>query len=262
VAASAQQRPTPSEVTSPAAEYVYALTWGTSAITAPSGGLGDAAVTSVRFRDLAALTSPVQSVPVRARRRELTRHSDVVAAAFRSGTVVPLSFGTIFPSREAVVDELLEPRYAELVRLLGELEGLCELRVTAIYQEPRILAEIVAHEPRIARLRDATRSRPEAATRGLRLELGEHVASALGAWAEADARAIVERVRSLARDSVVAERLTELEVVRASFLVDVAELGRFDAAMDDLARDHEGRMQFKYVGPLAPHSFVSLGEAA
>ena len=60
---------------------------------------------------------------MRARRRDLTRHSDVIAAAFRNGAVVPLRFGTVFPSPEAVVDELLEPRRAELTRLLCELEG-------------------------------------------------------------------------------------------------------------------------------------------
>src|SRR5919198_1315240 len=33
----------------------------------------------------------------------------------------------------------------------------------------------------------------------------------------------------------------------------------FDAAMDELASGQAGRIDFKYVGPLPPHSFVSLG---
>jgi gas vesicle protein GvpL/GvpF len=254
VAATAQERAT--------AEYVYAVTWTACAIRAPSGGVGDAAVRGIVSGELAALTSPVESVQVRARRRDLTRHSGVIAAAFRNGTVIPLRFGTVFAGPEAVVDELLEPRRQELTRLLNELDGLAEVRVTALYREPAILAEIVSSEPRIARLREATRTRPEAASRALRLELGQLVASAFIDRADADARALVERLRPFARDVAVEERLTELEVVRASFLVELAELGRFDAALEEFARRNQDRMQLKEVGPLAPHSFVSLSESA
>jgi Gas vesicle synthesis protein GvpL/GvpF len=34
----------------------------------------------------------------------------------------------------------------------------------------------------------------------------------------------------------------------------------FDGAMDDLAKAQAGRIDFTYVGPLPPHSFVSLEE--
>jgi hypothetical protein len=250
------------ESKSSTAEYVYGVTWKASAIAAVSGGIGDAAVGSCTFRDLAALTSAVGDGPVRARKRDLTRHSDVLAAAFRNGAVVPLRFGTVFASGEAVLSELLEARYGELTALLRELEGLAELRVSAFYREEAVLGEIVASDARVARLREVTRSRSEASSRGHRLELGELVASALAARADADAAAIVRRLTALTRDVVVEERLVDVEVVRASFLVDLAELGRFDAEMDELARSQADRIDFKYVGPLPPHSFVSLPEAA
>jgi hypothetical protein len=40
--------------------------------------------------------------------------------------------------------------------------------------------------------------------------------------------------------------------------VERKRLTAFDAAMDDLASGQAGRIDFKYVGPLPPHSFVSL----
>ena len=59
-------------------------------------------------------------------------------------------------------------------------------------------------------------------------------------------------------DQAVDQEPIEHQVLRASFLVERGHVSAFDAAMDDLAREHAGRIRFKYVGPLAPHSFVSV----
>jgi hypothetical protein len=111
----------------------------------------------------------------------------------------------------------------------------------------------------VARLREATRGRPEAATRGLLLELGEAVAAEIGARRDRDANVVVDRLASLSKRVHVDEPWTEYEVLRASFLVDGARLEAFERVLEVLARDGAGLMRFKSVGPLAPHSFVALG---
>jgi Gas vesicle synthesis protein GvpL/GvpF len=238
--------------------YVYGVTWADAALERDAGGIGGAAVGFVRSGDIAALTSPLENANVRARRRDVMAHSDVLVAALEHGTVLPLSFGTVFESADAVVQAFLEPRRDELRGLLRDLEGRVELRVKAFYREEAILAEIVGDSPRIARLREAVRSGPEAATYGLRIELGELVAAELRARSRRDAEEILERVRPLFLDVSVDDEPIEHQVLRASFLVDRARVKAFDDAMNDLARRHDGRLHFKYVGPLPPHSFVSL----
>jgi Gas vesicle synthesis protein GvpL/GvpF len=47
-------------------------------------------------------------------------------------------------------------------------------------------------------------------------------------------------------------------VLRASFLVERKRVPEFDKAMNEVARHEDGRIRFKYVGPLAPHSFVTV----
>ena len=131
----------------------------------------------------------------------------------------------------------------------------------AFYRPDVVLGEIVRTNPRIARLREATRGRPEAATHAARLELGTAVAAELEARARRDAAAILDELRRLAVDVRVDETPIEHQVVRASLLVARWDVAAVDAAMDDLARRHAGRIDFKYVGPLAPHSFVSLSPA-
>jgi Gas vesicle synthesis protein GvpL/GvpF len=240
------------------AVYVYGVTWAHAARAQAAAGIGEADVDFVRFDDLAALTTTVENPRVRARRRDLVAHSEVLRTALDRGTVLPLSFGTVFESAEAVVGRLLERRRDELRRLLRELDGRVELSVKAFHREEAILAEILRENPRIARLREAVRTGPEAATYGLRLELGELVAAELRARSRRDAEAILGVLRPLAVAVDVDEEPIEHQVLRASFLVERGRVDAVDEAMNDLAGRYDGLIDFKYVGPLPPHSFVSL----
>ena len=245
-----------------AAAYCYGVMAADAARARRGAGLGDAPVQPVKHGELAALTSPVSSKKVRARRADLLRHFDVVGSAFEHGMVLPLRFGIVFDDEDSLVREFLRPRHDELVDLLRELRDRVELRVTAHYREGAILGEVVRENPRVARLREETRG-----ARGphpLLIELGELVAAELRARTDADARAILDRLRRLAVDVEVGDEPIEHQVLRASFLVERKHVPAFDKTMDELAADQAGRIDFKYVGPLPPHSFVSLthGEAA
>jgi hypothetical protein len=237
--------------------YVYGVV-RESAATPEARGIGEARVERVGYRDVAALTSTVGSLPIRAKRRELMAHSNVLTAAVANGAVLPMRFGTIFERGEDVAARFLEPRYGELGRLLDEFEAVVELRVKASYRTDAVLEEIVRTNPRVAGLREATSGRPEAETRALRVELGTAVAAELEARKAEDAREIVERLRGLADAVELSETGIDEQVLRASFLVRRARLGAFDAAMDDIARRHAEHIQFGYIGPLPPHSFVAL----
>jgi hypothetical protein len=231
--------------------YCYGVTWADSAATQGAGGLAGKSVQPVRFEELAALTSESPPGKVRARRADLMCHFDVLARAFEHGTVIPARFGMVFDDEESLVEELLQPRRDELVALLQELRNRVELRVTAHYRQEAILAEIVRDNRRVASLRGGS-SQPQL------LALGELVADELRARTSRDAHEILNRLGSLAVDREVDDEPIEHQVLRASFLVERKRLPAFDKAMDELASGQAGRIDFKYVGPLPPHSFVGL----
>jgi Gas vesicle synthesis protein GvpL/GvpF len=222
-------------------------------------GIGGAPVGRVVSGGLAALVSPIEGDNLHATRRDLLSHSAVLEHAVAAGPVLPLRFGIVLRDEEAVAEELLEARRDELTALLKRFERLVELRVKAFYDEEAVLREIVRSDPAIARLNEATRGIPEASLHPQRIRLGEAVARALDARRESDARAILARLRPLAEEVVVEESDATLAFT-ASFLVDRGRIEAFDRAMDELARAHEGLITFKYLGPLAPHSFVSFRE--
>jgi hypothetical protein len=236
--------------------YCYGVTWAEVARSQPSAGLGGKPVEPVCHEELAALASEAPPGKVRARRADLMCHFDVLGSAFERGTVIPLRFGIVFDDEATLVQKLLRPRHDELVGLLRELRDRVELRVTAHYREEAILAEIVHENRRVARLREAAKA--GAAPQPALLELGELVAAELRARTVRDARAIVERLGALAGAHELDDEPIEHQVLRASFLVERKRIRAFDAAMEDLASGQAGRIDFKYVGPLPPHSFVGL----
>jgi gas vesicle protein GvpL/GvpF len=115
--------------------YCYGVTW--AKVGPPDGatGVGGEPVGAVADGELAALTSPVASTNVRAKRRDLLNHSEVLAAALERGTVLPLRFGVVFEDETALVDGFLRPRSDELAALLRRFEGCVELTVRAVYEE-------------------------------------------------------------------------------------------------------------------------------
>src|SRR5205823_4101882 len=202
------------------------VTWANSAEPQRVGGLAGKSVEPVRFEELAALTSEAPEGKVRARRADLMCHFEVLARAFERGAVIPLRFGMVFDDEASLVEELLQTRHDELVALLRDLRDRVELRVTAHYRQEAILAEIVRENPRVARLRGGS-SQPEL------IALGELVADELRVRTSRDARAILDRLGSLAVDRQVDEELIEDQVLRASFLVERKHVPAFDKAMDE-----------------------------
>ncbi|MFL5955044.1 MAG: GvpL/GvpF family gas vesicle protein [Gaiellaceae bacterium] len=233
--------------------YVYGLTW--SGRSTGGRGIGDNDVATVEHGELAAIISAVSGAPLRAKRRDLLRHSAVLQDAFAAAPVVPLRFGTVLET-ERDVEDLLASRYEELVGLLQRVEGLAELRVRAAFSEPDILAEVVRDDRGIAALRDATRDTFAGDPR--LVELGEAVARAVAAKRAAAADEIVSLFSSRAVEVRVEDQREELEVLRASFLVERRAVPALERAAEDFARRHAARLRLDLVGPMPPHSFVSL----
>ena len=233
--------------------YVYGVTWS-GASPGRARGVADARVGTVEHGELAAVTSAA-SGELRGKRRDLLRHSDVLQEVFDRAPILPFRFGTVLDSEQAVVEDLLVSRYEELVELLQRFEGLGEFRIRGNFVEENVLAEIVRDEPVVARLREATRDAPPADPR--RVQLGELVAKALEARRLAAAEEVVASLAAHARDVHVDERREELEVIRASFLAERKER-RLERDAEKLAKRHAGRIAFELVGPMPPHSFVSL----
>lgn len=238
--------------------YGFARAKDVKAIAEPGIGEPGAPVEIVSRAGLAALVSDAPPGDVPADRRNLDAHSRVLQAAFESFPVLPMRFGVVVPDDGELEDGVLARGGDEIGRLLAEVEGRAEHRVTAYYNENVVLAEIVADNPPVARLREQIRGVSRDAGYYLRIRLGELVAEAMRRKRRDDESHILQRLRPLAAAHAREEELPEAIVVKASFLIEQQSEEDFDRAVKELAGEARGRMRFKRVGPLPPYSFVDV----
>jgi hypothetical protein len=52
--------------------------------------------------------------------------------------------------------------------------------------------------------------------------------------------------------------MSDSMVLNAAFLVDAKKLGAFDDEVNAIGGAQQGRLTFKYIGPLPPYSFVKI----
>jgi hypothetical protein len=244
------------------AKYVYGVVRARRSSRLKQAGINDEPIKVVAEAGLGALTSDVPAGVLEAGRNELLSHSAVLERALKKGTVLPMQFGVVMPDEGAIRSDLLKAHRRELEMQLAEMDGKVEVNVKGIYSEPRILREVLEENGELRSLRESIRDKPEDATYYERIRIGELVAEGLGQKRAEDERQIVDRLLPHAVAVEVGEPVHERMALNASFLVEKQRQRDFDRALDQIADQQGGRIQFKYTGPLPPHSFVELAMEA
>jgi hypothetical protein len=238
------------------AVYVYGIVRGEELPAVSAEGVAGTSVELLEREGLAAVVSRLPTRTVRVKRRDLQRHLQVLQEAFDETTIVPCPFGTVVRSEEDVERGLLEERRDELLSALERLQGTAQFNVKAIYDEEELLRELVQVDPEIARLRQATRRLGKAGYYE-QIQLGELVAAAVAQRRERDSRRVVDELGDAAADAIV-EAADEYVALKASFLVDGKRLGKFDDALERVARREQPVMRIEVIGPLPPTAFAAV----
>lgn len=241
----------------PAYRYVYGVMPASAVADVDETGIGGRPLYGVVIGDIAALVSEIPELEPVAGREELRIHARVLEQALEHGTVLPMRFGVVMASEEAVRRDLLERHADELTAQLAELDGLIELRVRAVYEEETLMREVVASSPEIAELRDGLRGRPADATYFERIRLGELVSEQVQRRSQHDGDEIVAALEPFCRAVRRGDPAHERVALDASFLVDRGQQEDFEQVLEGLGQALEGRLGFRLIGPLPPHSFVA-----
>jgi hypothetical protein len=214
-------------------------------------------VHTVHFVSLAAVVSDSPVVEYESSRRNMMAHTRVLEEAMGEFTILPVRFGTVAPSAEAV-QEVLKQRSREFHALLAEMEGRVELGLKAFWYEKVIFQEIVEENPPIHRLRDSLMGRAPEETYYERIRLGEMIENAMWKKRDEDAERILDQLRSLVYKTRANKVITDRMVLNAAFLVEEDHQAEFDATVDRLDEEMGKRFIFKYVGPVPPYNFVNI----
>jgi hypothetical protein len=218
-------------------------------------------VRRIVHRAVAALVSDVERGPLAAA-RELRAHWRVLEEVVAGTTVLPVRFGTLLESDEAVVGEFLAPRHDQLAAQLAELSGKVQLTVKGFYEEERLMRDVVEGSPAVAQLRERVRGQSEAATYYDRIKLGELVAGEVEQARERDTALVLGRLEPLAVATRHEAVTTPDGAVNTAFLVERSRVDEFSQAVAGLGDELRDRMRLRCVGPLPPYSFTEQEAAA
>lgn len=238
--------------------YVYGVLRASDVDAAVAvSGVADSPVRAAEHGELAALVSDLEGGALAAA-REVRAHWRVLERASEAATVLPIRFGTVMESEEAVRTRLLAPNAERLGHLLTELAGRVQLSVKGDYFEQRLLRKVVDEAPAIGAMQRRLRSLPDEASYYERIRLGEAVAAEVGRRRDEDAGLALDRLAPLAVASRAEEIGSSEAAFNLSFLVERDGVERFSSAVAELAGELGERMRVRYVGPLPPYSFAEM----
>jgi hypothetical protein len=239
--------------------YVYGIFPADIELAGEQSGVGDppGALRLVRGGDLVALVSEVDLARPLGTPDDLRTHQEILDRSAAALPVLPMRFGAVLASDDAVASELLEPHWEEFTAALGALEGRAEYIVKGRYDQDAVLAEILAGDPEAGRLRAGIRDADPVAGRDARIALGELVSRAITARREADTQVLTDRMADLEAASVIRDPTHDLDAVHVAFLLDADQAANLEEVVADLAGEWDGRVELRVLGPMAAYDFVS-----
>ncbi|MGP4000137.1 GvpL/GvpF family gas vesicle protein [Streptomyces sp. 8N706] len=231
--------------------YVYGIIGADRAGSRLRPGVG-APPARVRLLPAGRLAAVVSDAPegLRARRRDLLAHQELLLALADDGPVLPMRFGMVAPDEESLLRELASAEERHL-SALKRLDGRVEMNLKAMPVE-HSLHSLVSEDVRVRQLREETRRRPgyEANVR-----LGEAVATGLTRRASEAAAQVLGALDAVADACTRGPEVAGC-VLNASFLVPRSRTEHFRRTAEHLAVDHHDRVELRVTGPLPCYSFV------
>jgi hypothetical protein len=214
-----------------------------------------AAVHTVNYRDLAAVVSDVPIGPLDSTRENVLAHEHVNETVMREHTVIPMSFGTIFKTRDDAL-ELLRSAHDAFDDVLSKMKNKLEFGLKVLWDREAVIAEIEQEDEDIRRLRNEIASQ-KGSTYFARMQYGRLLESALQGRSERYVSGILEELRVAAVAARINKPIGDKMILNGAFLVSRDSEGAFDQSIKQVAAQHE-KLTFKYTGPWPPYNFVNI----
>jgi hypothetical protein len=252
--------------TSPAAEaaavtsrgqYVYGIIETPDQLRFGPIGIGadPSEVFSVHYRNLAAIVSDAPLEVIDSTRENVLAHERVNEAVMRDHTVIPMSFGTIFKTREDIV-ELLRSAAEAFGDVLSKMQNKLEFGLKVLWDRDQAIREVESEDEDIGRLKKEI-SGQKGPTYFARMQYGRLVDTALQARSERYVADILDRLRDVSVASRINKPIGDKMIMNAAFLISRDQEGAFAARVKAIASKLD-RLTFKYSGPWPPYNFVNI----
>ncbi len=238
-------------------KYVYCIIEAVDALRFGPIGIGanPSDVYTVHFRDLAAVVSDAPLEVLDSTRENVLAHERVNETVMREHTVIPMSFGTIFKTREDIV-ELLRSAAEAFGDVLNKMQNKLEFGLKVLWDRDQAIRQVEAEDEDIGRLKQEISSQ-KGPTYFARMQYGRLVDAALQARSERYVADVLDLLRDVSVASRVNKPIGDKIIMNAAFLISRDQEAAFDAKVKSIAGRFE-KLTFKYTGPWPPYNFVNI----
>jgi len=241
-------------------QYIYCIVGTSEARNFGPIGIGDRGdpVTTIAYKDLGAVVSSIPMTKYVVSKETMISHEKVIEAVMKDHALLPVRFYTVAPNAEEI-RSLLRRRYLEFKKLLRELDNKVELGLKVFWRDMDcIFQEIVKENAEIKALRAKMTGCSAKEAGQDKGALGEMLKLALENKRAKEREVLLQPLRQLSSDSCLNMTYSDDMLLNATFLVDRSREKEFDGEVEELAARYNGRIEFKYVGPVPPYSFVNI----
>ena len=238
-------------------KYVYCVIQSAEPLRFGASGIGDdgSEIHTIHHRDLAAVVSDVPLGVLDSTRENVLAHERVNEIVMRDHTVIPMSFGTIFKTKDDIV-QLLRSAYDAFGDVLLKMRDKMEFGLKVLWDRDSIVKDIEDEDEGIHRLKNEI-ALQKGSTYFARMQYGRAIDGALQQRSERYASEILDRLRDVAVASRINKPIGDKMIMNAAFLVSRDQEAAFDTRVKSIAAEHE-KLTFKYTGPWPPYNFVNI----
>jgi gas vesicle protein GvpL/GvpF len=238
-------------------KYVYCIIEAPDPLKFGPIGIGaePSEVYTVHYRDLAAVVSDAPLEVLDSTRENVLAHERVNETVMREHTVIPMSFGTIFKTREDIV-ELLRSAAEAFGDVLNKMQNKLEFGLKVLWDRDQAIREIESDDEDISRLKKEISSQ-KGPTYFARMQYGRLVDAALQSRSERYVSAILDELRDVSVASRINKPIGDKMIMNAAFLISREKESAFDGKVKSIASRFD-KLTFKYTGPWPPYNFVNI----
>jgi gas vesicle protein GvpL/GvpF len=238
-------------------KYVYCIIESADPLRFGPVGIGGdpSEVYTVHYKNLAAVVSDAPLEVLDSTRENVLAHERVNETVMREHTVIPMSFGTIFKTREDIV-ELLRSAAEAFGDVLNKMQNKLEFGLKVLWDRDQAIREVENEDEDISRLKKEI-SGQKGPTYFARMQYGRLIDSALQTRSERYVADILEQLREVSVASRINKPIGDKMIMNAAFLISRDQEQAFDAKVKSIAGKFD-KLTFKYTGPWPPYNFVNI----
>ena len=246
-----------SAVSASRGKYVYCIIESSDPLRfGPIGvGANPSDVYTVHYKNLAAVVSDAPLEVLDSTRENVLAHERVNETVMHEHTVIPMSFGTIFKTREDIV-ELLRSAAEAFGDVLNKMQNKLEFGLKVLWDHDQAVREVEHEDEDISRLKKEI-SGQKGPTYFARMQYGRLIDSALQSRSERYVAEILEQLRDVSVASRINKPIGDKMIMNAAFLIARDQESAFDARVKLIATRFD-KLTFKYTGPWPPYNFVNI----